>query len=947
MRSYVSVIRSLPLVLVALLTSHSIAQTAAAPQLPESQVCRNTLMKSVKLKDPALAWESDSSFVPGVKEDTPVDATRPGLVDAYIVGDKLDLQKDIVPSLSRARNIPNTKVREITFDARDINLDMALVFDSTTITFYAHTLRVGPRGSIVFTAPPLNVDGIAIVVDTLDVSAAPLHPFVFTTSNKGWPGTAKRLVTIIANKVVYKAAPQDDEALVSGLTLDGNYASFADDSQKLQMYSINIHNDKAAQQVVDYLSDKMLWPLETAEKISRQFASAPFDVNNHALLREKIADLYAVIPPTSHPLARNIMAQTLQSMNLGVDNFGFYPNYVPRLIYPKLTEDAQRRQADDLKNMNAWDDELIAAQKGVPLTSTIGSITAEVRSVDADLDSNQEKINADVTALAQHEADIVSLTGRIEQYRRNDREQMSEAEKHQRDANGVLIGAKVVMVAASLIPVSAPVAIAIGTGVGIAGKQIAGFQEGEVPNLGNSVRNIPEVLKEAKEFNTLTTNLKNSWTDVSAKYDAYHKQQSGNAQNISATAKAGDKSPAADPKQALTDSVGSFVTSLTDLVSHLNNPQPTQLNQDKFDEANQQLQTAIQQMGDIRQQEATTTADLAALQQKLRDGEAHIGKLADMRTDLSRLDVQDDASRAQRESLAWSVRQEELRGVIAQSILLLRSFKYHTLKDPPTFITESYLASHYDPTAPLEKADDGGNDFFRKPGRTNLKATLDKQRGNLQTDLATLVTNLNAGYDEFQNGFVKRGTGDPEYQSTCAPMKLPRPNKERDPNCEFVLALNVEIARQWKYKGSPHPAAIPIPLKIKRTFQDAPRRLWDVSVRVEYIDNAIAKYGTIEFDVEHPMFGELWGAKDDDCTLVDMRKLGDTTTIQPYLSTCNGDTPCEHDKLELPAILKAENESHAPLPLDTIYFLRPIVSGEILREPPQIKTIYIKLWFVQ
>jgi hypothetical protein len=924
-----------------------LAQKAtAAPQLPEREVCRNTLMKPAVLKDPTTTWDTDSSFVPGIKEDPAPDPAHPGTVEGYIVGDKLDLRKEIVPSLYRPRSIPNTKVRKVTFDGREINVDMPLVFESTNVSFYAQTLRIGPRGSIVFTTPPTAVDSLVFVVNTLDLSNAPLHPFVFITGDTRWPGASKRLVTVIAQKVIYKAQPADERAFFASLTLDENYASFADQVDKLKAYSVDINNEKANQQLTSYMTDTMLWPLETAQKISRQFASAPFDPHNQEFLKTKIQLLYATLPPNSHPLARNIAAQTLQSMNLGVDSLGFYPNYVPRLLYPKLVEDVRRQQAEDLKNMQSWDDELIAAQKGVPLTATVGSIAAEVRTVDADLDSNQEKINDDITALGRYEGDIVALTGKVEQYRRDDRQKMSEDEKHQRDAAGVLIGAKVVMVAASLCPISAPVAIAIGTGAALAGKQIAGFQEGEVPNLGNAVRDIPEVLQEAKDFNALASNLKGRWEDVSAKYDAYHKQQVGTPAAPPTAAKPGDKPP--DPKQALTDSVGSFVTSLTDLVSHLNNPQPTQLREDKYDEANKDLQLALQHIGDIRQQEASTTADLAALQQKLRDGESRIGKLGTMRADLSRLDVEDDLSRAQRESLAWGVRQQELRSSISQAVLLLRSYKYHTLQDPPTHITEAYLAAQYDPTDPLEHAsDDKGNDFFRTPGRTNLKTTLDTERQHLQTDLDTLVTNLDSGYVTFQNGFIRRGTGDPEYQSTCEPMQMPRLGQPRDPNCEFILALNAEIARQWKYVGSPHPAAIPIPLKIKRTYRDTPRRLWDVSVRVEYKDVALAKYGTIEFDVEHPMFGELWGAKDDDCTLVDMRKLGDTATIQPYLSICNGDTPCEHNKLELPTMLREENDSHAPLPLDTIYFLKPIVSAEKLREPPQVKTIYIKVWFVE
>lgn len=539
----------------------------------------------------------------------------------------------------------------------------------------------------------------------------------------------------------------------------------------------------------------------------------------------------------------------------------------------------------------------------------------------------------------------MSAMGKVEQYRRDDRERMSDDQKHQRDAAGVLVGAKVIMIAASLTPISAPVAIAIGTGVSLAGKQIARFQEGEAPSLGGAVKDLPQVVQESKDFNALANNLKSKWTDVAQKYDAYHKQNGSVAPPPGAKTDTKDKG--VDPKAALGESLGSFVSSLSDVVSHLNNPQPTQLNEDKYDLDNKALQAQLQRIGEIRQEEAATTADLAALQQKLGDGEAKIARLGELKSDLARLKIEDDPSIAERKSLAWANHQNEVQAAITQSVLLLRSYKYHTLQEPPTRISESYLESHYRPSAPMEASEDGKNDFFRTSSKVSLKSSLDANTNSLQADLKTMRDDLSRGYVSFENGFIKRGTGNPEYQSSCMLLQLPNSRQQKDPNCEFVLALNAEIARQWKFQGSPHPAAIPIPLKIKRTYQDTPRRLWDVSVRVEYKDKTLANYGTIEFDVEHPMFGQLWGAKDDDCTLVDMRKLGDVALVQPYITTCNGSSACEHDALSLPDVLKAENNSHAPLPLDTIYFLKPIVSGEILREPPQVVTVYVKLWFVE
>ena len=194
--------------------------------------CTKPLISSTSIADPLKAWSSDTSFIRGFKQDTS------GLVSLYIVGDKISLTKEELKSLFRTRNLPNTKVSSVVFDAREIDLDMPIVLDTATVTFYAQTLRIGPRASIVFTEQPskklftglpLTVDGVNIIVDSLDLTQSPLHPLVFVTRESGWPPTSNRLVTVVSNEVKLRAgtqAPPDMKILARDLSLDENYASF-------------------------------------------------------------------------------------------------------------------------------------------------------------------------------------------------------------------------------------------------------------------------------------------------------------------------------------------------------------------------------------------------------------------------------------------------------------------------------------------------------------------------------------------------------------------------------------------------------------------------------------------------------------------------------------------------------------------------------------------------
>jgi hypothetical protein len=892
----------------------------------EPPPCDNQFIQTTIVKDPPATWNGDVSFVPGIK----IDST--GAVRAYVVADSLNLTKSNLPSLHRVRSIPNTNVTSVVFDARSINLDMPLVFDTANVIFYAHSLHIGPRGSIVLTKVPTSTDGVTIVVDSLDISESPLHPFVFITGSKDWPVTAHRLITVYANRILAKPSATTDAAggsqLVRSLTLDETYAILPAGTDPLKPYSIQIGTPAAKAQIDNEITNTMLWPLETAEKIGRQFSLAPFDKVNIAFLRLQIDDLYTYLPSNSHQLARSVIAKTLTSINAGVDNQGFYPNYVPRRLYPTYQVEFNAVKERTLKSLASWDQELVAAQRGDELTAAVKIVDSDLADAHRQIETNMDSIDSATTKLSTYEGNIATVQGEVEQDERHVQEAMDDAKKKLATGERLQIVTKGVVFAASLLPVSAPVAIGIGTATGIIGNHVVKFNQGQSQDLQTDVMSVKGALDQATAFNKKATALVTQWGDVKTKLNTWKSSSS-------TSVRAGQP----NPRDALGASIGDFVSDLSDVVGSMRSPAPTELSQSQFERDNVQLQQHLHEIEVIRSAEASVSAQLVSLYKQLADGKTRVDQLEAQRATFSKIDVKQDHDQALRQSLAWSERQSELDALFYNTIVLLRSYKYHTSQQPPGNLTEQYFESHYRLSGAIESAQDSSNDFFRTSGRGELDKRLAQQRKDLEADFGSLTTDLANGYSKYKT-LTQDHQGTPIiYTLQCNGVA------DKSPQCHFIQALNDEIRQQVVTKdGNRKPNLIYLPIPLKRSFHSVPAKMFDAAVFVTYEDNTAVQDKAIVFSVDHPNYGKLWGPEQEDCWLVDLRAYDSVQTVQPYASTCNQSNSCLHASLDLPKVFKEENDAHAPLPLDTTYFIEPYVADAGARQRiPRVRVLRVQL----
>lgn len=925
------------------------AMAASGADGPKVQLnCTKQLISSTSIPDPLKAWNSDTSFMRGFKQDPS------GVISLYIVGDKLSLTKEEVSSLFRTRNLPNTKVSSIVFDAREIDLDMPIVLDTATVTFYAETLRIGPRASIVFTEPPSKVDGVNIVVNSLDLSKSPLHPLVFVTRDTAWPATSNRLITVVSNEIKFKPGmqvPTDSRIIARDLSVDENYATFSSPGDQLKAYSVQVGTPAARDQFRDYMTNYMLWPLESAEKVARQFSTAPFDEGNTAFLKARISSLQGVLPSGSHPVARSVLDRTSHAIDAKTDNLGFYQYYVPRISFLQTLNDFVLLQASTLTTLEAWDAEIVGAQKGSNLGAIVQTLDANSGGLKEKLAADQKSINDSINELAVTENTIVSDSQTVDRYEAEIKAAMADDAKKAETNKNAKIGVKVVVLAASLIPVSAPVAIAIGTAAGVAGNQILQFNEGQSPDLAGALTSIPDAMAQAKDFHEKTSKLVKQWKTVQEKYEAYSKPAAPDmSQSLalplpppSNSNEAPKTEKAPNPKEEFASAVGEFAGDLSAVLSEVKSPQPTVTKQNDYEQNNVPLQQKLHEIGDLRNSEAAVFSKLDALRKEMLSQQDQINQIEQQRSQLSHIDVQNDRDRALRQSLGWAIRQDEMRRIAYNAVVLSRGYKYHTGQNLNSIINEQYFASTYRLSGAIEQSSDAKNDFFRSTAKDTLETTLTSQRHQLDSDLKAYVSAIRDGYAVYVQGIAKHNVHTPEYTLTCRGMT------RTDPRCVFLTAVNDEIATQITSTDlNRRPIKIPIPLQIKRLFRPQPEKLLDIAVSIEYENPSLAADKSIEFNVEHPFFGKLWGEQQNDCWLADMRKYEAVENLQPYVTTCNNTEACTHDSIKLTQEFVAEDAKHAPLPVDTTYFFEPSVQDRGSKAKiPTLKTIRLKYWIVE
>ena len=185
--------------------------------------------------------------------------------------------------------------------------------------------------------------------------------------------------------------------------------------------------------------------------------------------------------------------------------------------------------------------------------------------------------------------------------------------KEKADTNGkLLVATDVLVMAASFLPVSAPVAIAVGAAVDATGKAVLAHNEGKTVTGLSVAKTLPAAIEEAKSFKSLADTVTQNWKSVQNSTKALQDKQSGMSKAVGEDAKEKATTARNDAAEKAGDSIVKFGTSISNLFAKVQPPEPTQLSMDSYERDDQASQDLLKQVGDIRNAEAETLASLDA-----------------------------------------------------------------------------------------------------------------------------------------------------------------------------------------------------------------------------------------------------------------------------------------------------------------------------------------------
>ena len=375
----------------AYLSSTGLSQQTDTTDVPRE--CSRSLWEASASKvPPQQVWDADTASLVGYRS---IGADK--LESQYVTGDILHLSRDEFPSESRTVVQSQSGIRTLTFDAREIIVDMPLVFTSASVRFLADTVRFTQRGSITFTSDPRpGGDGVTIIAESIDMSDALRHPFQFVTQDANWPADAKRVVSITARSTRPAMAGTQLKKWIRALTLDENYADLATGADPYLSYPLA--SGTAAQAAyLKILDTDMLWPQQLADKVAREFAESPFDESRKTFLRDKAATYLRLLRNTHHDIARSVLTSTTTSIDLNVDELGFHRYFIPRTGFPDYVKSFKQLADQQLNAMVQWNSAILAAHSGRKFDQQqFEELDSKLQSANAELDAASAAVTTEL-----------------------------------------------------------------------------------------------------------------------------------------------------------------------------------------------------------------------------------------------------------------------------------------------------------------------------------------------------------------------------------------------------------------------------------------------------------------------------------------------------------------------------------------------------------------------
>lgn len=848
------------------------------------------------------SWAEDSAY------EMTVTDLGDGQLAVRVVGDTLKLDSAGFASLIRTPGRAPSNVKQIIFDAREVQIFEPISLQSGKILINAQHVAFEGRGALILTKlPNTQSEGLEINAFELDIRSSLPTPLQISINDE-----MQRKVALNAGVLRVNSGTLTGEEAKSELWRHSSNYDGAVLQKFPSTWQINI-GENGRETAITKMRGTVAWPAYVAYKLRKHHAFAPYDPRNQEELVTKIS----MYRPWLEELEDFDALMGFDAVNglieENIDMRGFGPAHVPSEDLVVALNRFKTKIAGAKDQFNRLNNIIISAYQQPKLDEkAIEKARDRIKSLTEAQAKHRQEVDEIFTALATLQASEIEVGNHITDEVEKSRKDLEDLKKRDGDLANIKAVTTVVAVGASFVGTPA-VGAAIATSVNTAGDLVYSHNAGAPIN----VELLATIGQKNAELYSQINGARAAWEKHSSNLDVLKavfdgKQVTPNGENSPLTRTEAAKR-SADSATAFAGKVNAVLSAIGSM------PKPGSVELNDIESKNVKLQQYLISMGTLQKQISDQNLNLSKAKTALVADGSELSETQAVEQVLLDLKPSNDQEILRWKTAALGMWRRDIQLLYRDAMDLRRSLFLESWKLPnlppdiqryPEEITSYLAAGRYSPETP------GAN--------TPVALTKEFLDSEVDRHIFVLTAIGNAVDQAWQDYKSERAAGtqpysDPtEFSNSLGASEQPR---------LFIEQLNAQISRQVtapESRGvSQLPLLIPLNMPIKPPL-DLPERLIKVGVDdVEFSNPESLAAKQIAFEVWARLAGEL--RRGDTCWYVDLAVPGGMNSVprRIYLDDLAEFKVGE----DLPVSFYDLLKSRASPPARTLYFMSVVVGG--------------------
>jgi hypothetical protein len=871
------------------------------------------------------------------------------------IGDTIQLNAENFPSLIKDPIDAPPNLTELIFDARIIYVDSPIALQQCQVKFLCEKVVFSQQFSITFTKDPpvatstFNVlsgitdygdgDGVTIVADEIEIIGTVDVPFTFFTAGSGI-GSPTRRITMISGKWILDGIEITSPSaydILRNMSLDGQLDRGSASSYRISLGAVSADTRQTA------FFETMSWPIAFTVKLSRHFSTSPFKKETQDEVSLIIASYDARLSKWSLSGPTAELNRISAAILAGKDLNGFRRDEIPRMALKSQIKIVQDRLAEVMSGqlLSTLEQQILKFFESKDIDhKALESIRERRRSRSDDIGLVEDGVSAALIELDRVNQECAGIEDQERVARARIALELEELRRHDQNDANIRQVTHYIQVAAALLPIAAPVSLALSVGIGLAGDAIYRHNAPDAPADGSFLVTFEEVYQQAQSFRDQATKVRSAWEDFTKTRKIAMSVWTGEPLPAKSGSTKGQKMPSAlEAAQNLGEAAGNVYREFTQLLDLAKVPGPQKLSQNGLEEQDKDLQDLLNRHQGLTANVTSILSNLESLYSKAATLNSELTEITNSESDMLRVVVLNEHDITLSASLALKARRSLYEALYRDTVALRLATYYANLHD---VIVENDALGFIDESlarARLAIGDSPSAAFTAKWMAERFQSERDQAIAAVG-NLADAVVAEQQTYTQ-REGLRSWGEVVTIFESQ---------GEDNDVKQLFLTAVNLAIADQIKRPAGREFDEVTGMLFIPIDWKPHDDRRRFVAARVtgwRLQDRESLRGLTIYINIYHPGFGVLSdGVKNVQFDLRSDIAASPDWSNETVLDQFSYDhPPTKADILAEEVALRDEfMYSLARLPLRTSYFLTIKVTGaSVTRSLPQLESLAITL----